>query len=83
MIKSGGPVEQDKQLQCASLVANTIMLSNVADLTIVLSKMAADAFLHLASIRLMLRTLCNPERTYRTASKKVIHRSDQGSQYMS
>ncbi len=39
MIKSGDPVEQKKQLKYASLVANTIMLSNVADLTTVLSEM--------------------------------------------
>ena len=42
MIKSGDPVEQEKQLKYASLVANAIMLSNVADLTAVLSSMAAD-----------------------------------------
>jgi TnpA family transposase len=42
MIKSGDPVEQEKQLKYASLVANAIMLSNVADLTDVLSSMAAD-----------------------------------------
>lgn len=42
MIKSGDPVEQEKQLKYASLVANTIMLSNVADLTTVLSDMATD-----------------------------------------
>ncbi|WP_158931647.1 Tn3 family transposase [Acidisphaera sp. S103] len=42
VIKSGDPVEQEKQLKYASLVANTIMLSNVADLTAVLSEMAAD-----------------------------------------
>jgi hypothetical protein len=32
----------EKQLKYASLVANTIMLSNVADMTTVLSDMAAD-----------------------------------------
>ena len=42
IIKSGDPVEQEKQLKYASLVANGIMLSNVADLTEVLSSMAAD-----------------------------------------
>jgi TnpA family transposase len=42
VIKSGDPVEQEKQLKYASLVANAIMLSNVADLTTVLSDMAAD-----------------------------------------
>ena len=42
MVKSGDPVEQEKQLKYASLVANTVMLSNVADLTDVLSAMAAD-----------------------------------------
>jgi Tn3 transposase DDE domain len=36
-IKSGDPVEQEKQLKYASLVANTIMLSSVADMTTVLS----------------------------------------------
>jgi len=42
VIKIGDPVEQEKQLKYASLVANTIMLSNVADLSTVLSGMAAD-----------------------------------------
>src|ERR1700727_205606 len=42
VVKSGDPVEQEKQLKYASLVANTIMLSNVADMTTVLSNMAAD-----------------------------------------
>jgi TnpA family transposase len=42
VIKSGDPVEQEKQLKYASLVANTIMLSNVADMTGVLSSMAED-----------------------------------------
>jgi hypothetical protein len=42
VIKSGDPVEQEKQLKYASLVANTIMLSNVADMTTGLSDMAAD-----------------------------------------
>src|SRR3954453_294966 len=42
VVKSGDPVEQEKQLKYASLVANTIMLSNVADMTGVLSGMAAD-----------------------------------------
>jgi TnpA family transposase len=42
VIKSGDPLEQEKQLKYASLVANTIMLSNVVDMTTVLSSMAAD-----------------------------------------
>jgi len=42
VIKSGDPVEQEKQLKYASLVANAIMLSNVADLTEALSSMDAD-----------------------------------------
>ena len=42
VIKSGDPVEQEKQLKYASLIANAIMLSNVADLTTVLTGMAAD-----------------------------------------
>jgi len=44
VVKSGDPVEQEKQLKYASLVANAIMLSNVADLTRVLSDMAADGY---------------------------------------
>lgn len=42
VIKSGDLVEQEKQLKYARLVANTIMLSNVADLTEVLSSVATD-----------------------------------------
>jgi len=42
VIKNGDPVEQEKQLKYASLVANTILLSNVADMTTVLSNMAAE-----------------------------------------
>ena len=42
VVKSGDPVEQEKQLKYASLVANAVMLSNVADMTEVLSAMAAD-----------------------------------------
>jgi len=42
VVKSGDPVEQEKQLKYASLVANTIMLSNVADMTGVLAAMAKD-----------------------------------------
>src|SRR5690348_17321077 len=42
VIKSGDPVEQEKQLKYASLVANAIMLSNVADMTVVLSSMAEE-----------------------------------------
>jgi TnpA family transposase len=42
VVKSGDPVEQEKQVKYASLVANTIMLSNVADMTGVLASMAED-----------------------------------------
>ena len=42
VIKSGDPVEQEKQLKYASLVANAVMLSNVADMTEVLASMARD-----------------------------------------
>ena len=41
-MKSGDPVEQEKQLKYASLVADTIMLSNVADMSGVLASMAED-----------------------------------------
>ena len=39
-IKSGDPVEQEKQLKYMNLVANAIMLSNVADLTDIVVDMA-------------------------------------------
>ena len=42
VVKSGDPVEQEKHLKYASLIANTIMLSNVADMTGVLASMAED-----------------------------------------
>jgi TnpA family transposase len=42
VIKSGDPVEQEKQLKYASLIANAIMLSNVADLSAVMTDMASD-----------------------------------------
>ena len=42
LIKSGDPVEQEKQLKYASLVGNAVMLSNVSDLTDVLTSMIAD-----------------------------------------
>ena len=42
VISSGDPVEQEKQLKYASLVANAIMLSNVADMSAALAAMAED-----------------------------------------
>jgi len=42
IIKSGDPVGQEKQLKYATLIANAIMLSNVVDLTTILTEMAAD-----------------------------------------
>jgi TnpA family transposase len=42
VVKSGDPIEQEKQVKYASLVANTIMLSNVTDLTEALSSMIRD-----------------------------------------
>lgn len=42
VVKSGDPVEQEKQLKYASLVANAVMLSNVVDLSDVLSVMAKE-----------------------------------------
>jgi hypothetical protein len=41
-IGPGDPVQQENQLKYASLVANTIMLSNCADMTGVLTSMAED-----------------------------------------
>ena len=40
VIKSGDPVEQEKSLKYASLVANAIMLSNVVDMSVALVAMA-------------------------------------------
>ena len=54
VIKSGDPVEQEKQLKYASLVANAVMLSNVADLTKALSDMAEDG--HPVTPALVART---------------------------
>jgi hypothetical protein len=42
VVRSGDPVEQEKQLKSASLVANAVMLSNVVDMTAVLSAMDDD-----------------------------------------
>ena len=42
MLKSGDPVEQIKQVKYMDLVASAIMLHNVADLTDLLSDMAAE-----------------------------------------
>ncbi len=42
IIKSGDPVEQSKQIKYTNLVANSVMLHNVVDLTDVLVKMAED-----------------------------------------
>ena len=42
IVKSGDPVEQEKQLKYISLVANAVMPSNVSDLTGVLRSMADE-----------------------------------------
>ena len=42
IVKSADPVEQEKQIKYASLIANAIMLSNVVDLTGALTKMSAN-----------------------------------------
>ena len=42
VVRSGDPVEHEKQVKYASLVANAIMLSNVVDLTEALNQMAED-----------------------------------------
>ena len=44
VLKSGDPVEQAKRIKYMNLVANAIMLHNVADLTNVLNEMAADGY---------------------------------------
>ena len=42
VVKTGDPAEQEKQLKYASLVADTVMLSNVADLAAAIADMARD-----------------------------------------
>ena len=44
IIKSGDPVEQAKQIKYSDLVANSIMLHNVADLTKTLTTMAKEGY---------------------------------------
>lgn len=44
IIKSGDPVEQAKLIKYSDLVANSIMLHNVADLTEVLAEMAKEGY---------------------------------------
>ncbi len=44
IVKSGDPVEQAKQIKYMDLVANTIMLHNVSDLTQVLNEMAVQGW---------------------------------------
>jgi TnpA family transposase len=42
LIKSGDPVEQSKQVKYTNLIANSIMLQNVVDLTTILNEMAGE-----------------------------------------
>ena len=44
VIKSGDPVEQNKQIKYMNLVANAIMLHNVADLIDILENLVTDGF---------------------------------------
>lgn len=44
IIKSGDPIEQTKQIKYSNLIANSIMLSNVVDLTKVLSDMSREGY---------------------------------------
>ncbi len=44
IIKSGDPVEQEKLIKYSDLVANSIMLQNVVDLTAVLANMAEEGY---------------------------------------
>lgn len=45
VIKSGDPVEQNKRIKYMNLVANSVMLQNVADLTVVLNTAMAEGYL--------------------------------------
>ena len=42
LIKSGDPVEQSKQIKYTNLIANSIMLQNVSDLTTILNEVAGE-----------------------------------------
>jgi len=42
IVKDGDPEEQEKQIKDINLVENTIMLSNVVDLTNVINQMIQD-----------------------------------------
>jgi TnpA family transposase len=42
LIKSGDPVEQSKQIKYTNLIANSIMLQNVSDLTTILNEVADE-----------------------------------------
>ena len=44
IIKSGDPIKQTKQIKYTNLVANSIMLQNVVDLTEVLAQMASEGY---------------------------------------
>jgi len=44
VIKSGNPVEQNKRIKYMNLVANSVMLQNVADLTVVLNTAMAEGY---------------------------------------
>ena len=44
VIKSGDPVEQNKQIKYMNLVANAIMLHNVVDLTDIIESLVADGY---------------------------------------
>ncbi len=44
IIKSSDSVEQTKQIKYSNLVANSIMLQNVVDLTDVLAQMASEGY---------------------------------------
>lgn len=44
MIKSGNPVEHEKQLKYTDIIANAIMLHNVSDLTDILNNMSTEGY---------------------------------------
>ena len=44
MLKTGDPVEQEKQIKYTNLIANAVMLHNVIDLTEVLNTMTTEGY---------------------------------------
>lgn len=74
VIKSGDPIEQEKPLTYASLVANAIMLSNAADLSAAITDMASDG--HPATPKLAAAISLYIQKHIRRFGKYDLHMDD-------